>query len=251
MKLFLILLFLSFPLIAAENVVLTSTNNVSITEEIDELSTANAAQELISSCQNKFEDKYLILNTPGGSVTAGRNFIDVVKGLPCRVNTITIFAASMGYQIVQNLDTRYILPSGVLMSHRARLSGIGGQLPGELISELNFYQEFINELDVIAAKRVGIPLEQYKKDIYDELWLIGKKAQERKHADKVVVPKCNKSLEGTREKKVQTLFGEFSLVFSQCPLILGPIEIKRATPEQKAKIMEMYKFQNKKEVWLK
>lgn len=246
-----ILFFLTFSVFSAEQITLTSTNFVNINDEVNDLTMSVAAHELFLSCLNKPEPKYLVLNSPGGSISAGRQFIDFAKGVPCKVHSITIFAASMGYHIAQALGKRYIIPSGTMMSHRAKLSGVGGQLPGELISELNYYAEFIEQLERDVAKRVGISLEQYKKEIYDELWLIGENAVNRKHADLIVVPKCDASLSGTYDKEVSTLFGAFTLTFSKCPMITGPVGFKQAKADLVQKLIDFFENKNKKEIWYK
>jgi ATP-dependent protease ClpP protease subunit len=49
------------------------------------------------------EPIYLFLNTPGGSIQTGLEIIESLKGLDRPVSTVTLFAASMGFQIAQNL----------------------------------------------------------------------------------------------------------------------------------------------------
>ena len=223
--LLLLSLFLSFSAFARV-ITLTSENSVSIKGVIDGSSTSHASMELFRLCKNN-KSLYLVLDTPGGSVGDGRTFIDFVKGLPCKVDTITIFAASMGYQIVQALEKRYITPSGVLMSHRGSLNGVGGQLPGEIESRLAFYKEYLNEMDIAVAKRVGISVKEYKELIRDELWLPAPRAIGLKHADEEVLVRCDSSLSGTKEIEVPGLFSTSKVTVSACPLINGPVDIEQ------------------------
>lgn len=209
-------------------IVLSEDNTVSIDSKIDEHSVAKASQELAKKCDDLGEDLYLTLNSPGGSISAGRKFIDFVKSLPCKVHTISIFAASTAYQIVQNLDIRYALPSSTLMSHRAAIGGLSGKLPGNLITKLNFFIRGSQELDRIAAKRIGIPVEQYKKEIYNELWMSGSQALEKHHIDHIVPVRCDSSLFGTETREVRSLFGTAKITVSKCPLITGPLKIEKS-----------------------
>lgn len=167
---------------------------------------------------------YLILDTPGGSVTAGQSFIDTVKAVPQKVHTITLFAASMGFHIAQNLNNRYILPTGTLMSHRAKISGIGGELPGELIVRLNHILKGLKRMDQIAANRVGMTVEAYQELIRDEYWVDGFEAVEQQMADRQILVKCSKYLINNKEEvTLNTFFGKAKLEFSKCPLLTAPV----------------------------
>lgn len=171
---------------------------------------------------------YLVLDSPGGSVIDGNLLIDTIKALGRPVHTVTIFAASMGYQTVQNLGKRYILPSGVLMSHRGSLGGLSGQIPGELNTRLGFYMDMMNDLDLRAAKRIGTSLSKYQQLIWNELWVSGQKAVDGKHADEIALVRCDKSMSGSHSEVVATMFGEVELVYSDCPLVTNPIGMKYA-----------------------
>ncbi len=194
----------------------------------------------LSSRLDVDDDIYLVLDSPGGSVIAGMHLIDTVKTLPQNVHTITLFAASMGYQTVQNLGKRYIVPSGILMSHRAFIGGLSGQLDGELESRLSFYKEITTSLDQVAAKRVGVPLSDYKNLIINEYWAGSLKAVAQNHADEIVSVKCSKSLMGTYRQRIATFFGAFTLTYSKCPLIRGPIAFVRGSREAFDKFEQQY-----------
>lgn len=167
---------------------------------------------------------YLVLDTPGGSVGAGLEFIDAAKAIPQKVHTITLFAASMGFQIVQNLNNRYITPSGTLMSHRAKVGGLAGELPGELIVRLNHLLRMLKRMDQIAADRIGMTLKDYRELIRDEYWVDGFEAVKDQMADREVLLKCSSQLlNGTETIKVESFFGSATLKFSKCPLLTSPL----------------------------
>jgi ATP-dependent Clp protease protease subunit len=191
------------------------------------------------------EPIYLVLNTPGGSIDAGTNFIDSVKALKRPVITITLFAASMGFHIVENLDSRWITPNGTLMSHRAAISGLEGQVPGEAITRLNFILRQVTILDELVAKRVGMRLKDYQNLVRDEYWVTGDDAVEERMADKVVLAQCSSDLDGTYTQSVDTFFGAIKMTWSNCPLIMAPVEVDKssifgsnATADQKKAIYD-------------
>ena len=219
---------LSFLVTAeAKTITLNEDNLLTLEEDFNPSSVAKIqikARELCPKYMNK--DLYLYLDSPGGSVMAGMSMISSLKGLSCKIHTITESAASMGYQTVQHLGNRYILPHGYLMSHRAQLGGLGGQIPGELDSRMGFYKSLLNGVDRVTAARVGMSLIDYKELIHDELWLVGQDAVDSGHADEVINVFCDKSLNGTRIKNYQTPFGEFRAEFSTCPTIRAPLNVK-------------------------
>lgn len=176
----------------------------------------------VSRKLNKRDIIYLVLDTPGGSVSAGLNLIDFMKALPQKITTITLFAASMGFQIVQNSDNRLITTNGTLMSHRAK-GGVSGQFDGELESRYKMIKRSIDYLDTIASKRMGMSLKNYKSLIFNEYWVHGFDAVEDKAADEQILVRCGKSLDGEDTVALQTLFGTANLVFSKCPLVRAPI----------------------------
>lgn len=213
----------------ASSVVTLSERNTLV---IDDVVTAESMSKLeqklmtMSASLSSTDEINLVLYTPGGDVVAGELFIDMLKAVPQRINTVTIFAASMGFHIVQNATgTRYILPSGVLMSHRAR-----GQIEGEFNGSINTRLQRINEdlqsLEERTASRMGLALEPYRILIRDEYWAGSWRAIRDHAADHIVAPRCDATLAGTVTKDVVTLFGTVTVVMSKCPLVTSPLEIK-------------------------
>lgn len=223
-KVLLILLCICSTAIAKnDDITLTEDNFVSFNQQVSDDYTSKKTLEIMKKAK-KGIPLYLVLETPGGSVSAGLAFIDAIKSLKVPVHTITIFAASMGYQMVQELGTRYITPSGTLMSHRGAVGGLSGQVPGELNSRLNHIQSILNGMSTRAAARVGMSKKAYDDAIVNELWVSGEDAVDSKHADKLVNVQCERSLiEGTYKQEMLTIFGRVTVVFSECPLISAPV----------------------------
>lgn len=213
-------------------ITLTSENSISFNQAFTSSYIAKKQVELLELLNTSNEsDFYVVLYSPGGSISAGSLFIDTIKATGKNVHTITIFSASMAYQTVQALGTRYILPSGTLMSHRGYVSGLSGQVPGELNARVNMIESTINQMEYVSAARVKIPINQYRSDIQNELWLVGEDAVKRGHADEVALAKCDKSLSGTYIDTVMTMFGPVSVEFANCPLITGFLSVKFGSNE--------------------
>jgi ATP-dependent protease ClpP protease subunit len=179
----------------------------------------------------KSEPIYLILNTPGGSISDGLELIDVIHGMDRKVHTITMFAASMGFQIAQNLNDRLITESGILMSHRAKggMQGeFGGQEPSQLSNRMSMWTRRIKALDEQTVKRTNgkQTLASYTNAYENELWLTSQEAVAGGYADRVVTAKCDQSLNGSKNQDINGYFGmKLSVTFSNCPLVTGPLAI--------------------------
>lgn len=219
--------FTSFAM-EAKTIELDETNTLVMNKEFKMESVSNVLSKAFElSNKNPNKDLYLVLDSPGGSVIAGMNLLEGLKALPNKIHTISFYAASMGYQTAQNLGTRYITQYGILMSHRAKLGGLGGQIPGELDVRLKFYKDLIKQLDITTAKRVGLSIEDYSKLIHDEYWTIGHDAVKSGHADEVITVKCSEKLNADTFTEVyRTMLGNYDVEWSACPVIRFPVSIK-------------------------
>jgi ATP-dependent protease ClpP protease subunit len=215
----------TFPV--KEIITLEDKNMVVLRGPVTEDSVAGVMTKVqkISRKLSKNSKIYLVLDTPGGSVFDGLDMIDFVKAVPQKVHTITLFAASMGFQIAQNLDDRLITPQGTLMSHRAR-GGVNGQFDGELEERYKMVKRKIDYMDHIASKRMGLTMTQYKKLILNEYWVHGFDSIDDKAADRQVLLRCGASLDGSEIIIFQTFFGPVEVEFSKCPMIRAPISVK-------------------------
>lgn len=214
---------------AAKTITLESANTVVLRGPVSSKSVGEVMAKMEELRQNLSDSEviYLVLDTPGGSVFAGLDLIDYMKSLPNKVQTITLFAASMGFQIVQNMDTRYITETGTLMSHRAS-GGLEGQFDGELESQYKMVKRKIDYMDSIASKRMGKTIEEYKAMIKDEYWVSGFDAAEEKAADEKVNLRCGKTLSGSTTQEVQVFIFTLEVEFSNCPLIRGPLKVNKS-----------------------
>lgn len=239
MKALLIALNMVFALNAhaqAKNVLeLHQENTVVLRGVVDSSSVAMLEVKLLAMSATLPDNEviYLILDTPGGSVSDGTQLIDFINGLPQTVKTVSLFAASMGFQIAQNLGERLVLPSSTLMSHRASMGGLEGQVPGELLTRLNYYLRDLRSLDQRAANRMRMSLKSYQRLIDHELWLKGSEAVRMRAADRVIYAKCDKSYEGTEELELGQFMGiPIMASMSKCPLITGFLAVYAKMPAE-------------------
>ena len=218
--------------VQAKDIVLSADNSLILNTPFTKQSTNNLMGEAIELDANLKSGypMYLFLYTPGGSIQAGLELFEFLKGLNRPIHTITLFAASMGFQTVQHLGKRYILKYGVLMSHKAR-GGFTGEFGGglsQLDSRFNMWLKRIDMMDKLTVKRTKgkQTLKSYRAAYDNELWLNGEEAVEKGYADEVVSIKCDMSLRGTKEVKANLGFFSVIAEFSACPIRTAPVKVK-------------------------
>ena len=175
---------------------------------------------------------FVVLYTPGGSIQLGLELFEFLKGLNRPVHTITIFAASMGFQMVQHMGDRIIMKYGVLMSHKAR-GAFSGEFGGGISQLDSRYQLWLRRITLMDQQTVDRTkgkqtMKTYTDAYTPELWLNGEEAVEKGYADKVATVRCDISLTGEREETFDFGFFKIIAVFSKCPLKTRPLDIKVA-----------------------
>lgn len=230
----------------ADTVVIDKTNLVVLASEVNSKSVHDVmekAHELDQDAEAilKKSPIYLFLLTPGGDVQAGENLAVYLSGLRRPVHTITLFAASMGFHLVQQLGTRYILENGTLMSHRAR-GGVQGEFGGLDGSQFDqryaFYKARFAELDAQVVRRTKgkQTMSSYLSAYENEMWRTGSQAIEQGYADEIISVRCGET--GPAITFPVSFMGmQINVKMSSCPLD-GFIEADTTglTEEEKNKI---------------
>lgn len=233
MKLLLTLLLL-LPAISfgyGESVVLNSDNTVRFADYYMQESVAKAMKDLKKlDSPSKIDPIFLVINSGGGSIHWGNELIRFADNLNRPVHTITLFAASMGFQTVQGLGKRFILPNGELMSHKAR-GGVFGEFPGQLDVRLAHYKRSIEMGDLHTVKRTNgkHTLKSYTDLIENEYWCTSSDCVKAGFADRVVNASCDATMVGNIEDSWKFMYMgvviELKFVFDKCPLQSAMLEL--------------------------
>jgi len=227
-------------------VTLTSKNLLVLSGEVDGETTSaviSRAKELceVSQVQKLFGKRpklKLFINSPGGGIQPGLEMIEALRGTGCQIDTITTFAASMAFQIVQNLDDRLVLKNGVMMSHHAAggfEGSFGGAKPSQLDSRYQFWLDRIRELDeqTVSRTKGKQTYESYLKEYDHEMWLTGTKSVQEGYSDEVVLVKCDSSIQGTSKHSLDFMGIAISYELDNCPLNTAPMNISMLLPQGK------------------
>ena len=157
-------------------------------EEVNDVS-ANiiVAELLFLEAEDPEKDIQMYINSPGGSVTAGKAIYDTMQYIKCDVSTICIgMAASMGAFLLAGgaKGKRMALPNAEIMIHQPS-GGAQGQA-----TEIQIAAEHIlktrQNLNEILAANTGQPLEVIKIDTERDNFMSAKEAMEYGLIDKVI-----------------------------------------------------------------
>lgn len=138
---------------------------VFITEPITDALASDVIQQLLYLASVGNEDITLMINSPGGSVTAGLAIYDTMQGLSCDVSTVCLgMAASMGAFLLAagTKGKRYVTPNGEVMIHQV-MGGASGQAVDVQIAAARIGR-MKNTLNTLLSRFTGQPLEKIQVD---------------------------------------------------------------------------------------
>lgn len=174
-------------------ITLTDDNTVSLYGEVNLGSIEVAIEELNQKKKKNPERIYLVITSPGGSVLAGAMLLSAIEGSDIPVDTVCVaLCASMGAQIHAMGEKRYMTDRSSLMFHPAA-GGFQGEFD-TMISRMNYLNRYISKMDAYVARRTGIPYDEFKKRIRNELWLDSQEATDENFNDAIAY------IEDNREK---------------------------------------------------
>jgi ATP-dependent Clp protease protease subunit len=191
---FLLLSFYCFIIIFSQQIITLKKNNfININKEINSENINIWSKELSKINSNP---TYIYIDSPGGSVDAGLQFINTINWYlqqDKNVSCIAKSAYSMAFIIFQHCSNRYIMLSTSLMQHQMSLSGLKGP-----INNMMNYLEMVNtisyELDNKISSRLNMTLTDYRTKISNDWWVFGSDIIKNNMADELVIVGCDSEL---------------------------------------------------------
>lgn len=148
-----------------ESILFMQNRMVFIDNVIDDSLASNVTRQLMYLASVSNEDITLVINSPGGSVTAGLAIYDTMSGISCDVSTVCLgMAASMGAFLLAagTKGKRYATPNSEVMIHQV-MGGASGQAVDVQIAARRIGRKKDN-LNALLAAFTGQPLERIQID---------------------------------------------------------------------------------------
>lgn len=148
-------------------------------EVTDESANRVCAQLMLLAADDPERDITLLINSPGGSVTAGLGVYDTMSLIPNEVSTVALGSAySMG-QILLTVGApgkRYALPHSRIMMHQGS-AGIGGVAPDIEIQAANL-RDTRDQIYDLLAEKTGQPRSVIEREADRDRWFNAQEARD-------------------------------------------------------------------------
>ncbi|MBM6841337.1 ATP-dependent Clp protease proteolytic subunit [[Clostridium] spiroforme] len=151
-----------------------------IDNEINSDSATSIITQMMYLNEQSFDDIYLLIDSPGGSVSAGYRIYDYIK-YACRCDVVTIangIAASMGAFLLAagTKGKRFATHSSEIMIHQP-LGGTQGQAT-EMIIAVNHILKIKKKLTKILAEACDKDFETVADDMERDYWMDADEAKD-------------------------------------------------------------------------
>lgn len=161
------------------------SNNIVLDQEISKDSVKPIIEYLLSASSEAMaagklgDDVTILINSPGGNVSAGLSLIDIIHFVS---RTVTVNLVAMGevcsmaaFIVASGIrGNRFILPNTSIMLHNVS-TNIEGEL-GYLNNEINYINKLNMRLIKLAAVNSGIKVGKLTELMKKDLWLTAKEA---------------------------------------------------------------------------
>lgn len=147
-------------------------------------SAVKVATEITNKAMNG-NPLYLLINSPGGSITDGSLIIDAIESVTVPVYTVCMqLCASMAAITHQYGTERLMLDRSVLMFHDAA-GGFQGYFP-HIKSLMMLMDRYVSRFNAYISLRTGMSVHQLELNEHTQMWIDAEDAINNHFADKLV-----------------------------------------------------------------
>jgi len=146
-----------------------------------------ASNVLLLSAKDPRSDITLIINSPGGSVTAGLMLYDTLQLVPNNIRTLGLgMCASMGQFLltVGSPGKRFITPNTRVLLHQP--SGGFGGVSTDIATQAQLIVDMKHQLAAITAERTGQSVDAVNRDGDRDKWFTATEALRYGFVDHII-----------------------------------------------------------------
>ncbi len=162
-----------------------SRRKIYLTGEINDAKATDICVQIHCLAEESSDDIYLIIQSPGGSVSAGMAILDTMNSCGCDICTVVMgAAASMGALLASSgtKGKRYVAENAEVMIHQP-LGGASGQA-SDIERQASHILKVKKRLHNILARNTGKTLTKINNDCDRDFWMDAEEAIKYGLADK-------------------------------------------------------------------
>lgn len=163
-----------------------SRRHVYITGEITDTLSMEVCAQIHHLAALNHEDIFLVIQSPGGSITAGNAILDAMSTCKCDICTVVMGEAASISAVLASSGTkgkRYIGANSDMMIHQA-LGGVNGQAT-DILRTADHIKSVNKKIHMLIAKNTGKSYPQVCKDCDRDYYLDSQEAIEYGLADHI------------------------------------------------------------------
>ena len=142
------------------------------------------AQLLFLESEDPDKERFLYINSPGGSITDGMGIVDTMNYIKCPVSTICVgLAASFGAVLLANGEKgkRFATPNSEILIHQPLIGGQGGGISGQA-TEIKIHADHMirtrEKLNKLLGEKTGQSIETIERDTERDHYMTAQEALE-------------------------------------------------------------------------
>ncbi len=156
----------------------------------DQVANVVVAQLLFLRTEDAKKDVHIYINSLGGYITAGLAIYDVLKWLPCDVNTYCIGQASSMGALLLTAGTkgkRFALPNSRMMIHQP-IGGVGGT-QADVALQAKEILALRSKLNFIMSENTGQTVQKIASDSERDFYMSASEAKDYGLIDEIIQSK--------------------------------------------------------------
>lgn len=171
--------------------------------EINSKSAKNINREMLNFYMDDEKTPiYFLINSPGGSVMAGRQIIDIMEMVKAPIYCQVVgMSASMAALITMHCDKKFMTPASFLLFHQMSIRLQEYTQIREVEADIKFWKKYWEELMRSTAKKMNMSYEEFYNKNTNTWMLTAQQAKDAGYIDGILTEiECEKQFGKCRQE---------------------------------------------------